>query len=29
MMLHKYAEEYDGDDPTNAVGWEEYFEEVQ
>ena len=29
LMLHKYAEEYDGDDPTNAVGWGEYFEEVQ
>lgn len=29
LMLSRYAEEYDGDDPTNAVGWEEYFEEVK
>ena len=29
LMLSRYAEEYDGDDPTNAVGWEESFEEVK
>lgn len=28
MMLKQFAEEYDGDDPTNAVGWDEYYEEV-
>lgn len=28
-MLYVYKTEYDGDDPSNAVGWDEYFEEVQ
>lgn len=28
-MLRQFAEDYDGDDPTNAVGWNEYFEEVR
>jgi len=28
-MLKQFAEHYDGGDPTNAVGWAEYFEEVQ
>lgn len=26
-MLTQFAEEYDGDDPTNALGWQEYYEE--
>lgn len=29
MMLYIYETEYDGDDPLNAVGWNEYFEEVE
>lgn len=29
MMQYIYETEYDGDDPLNAVGWNEYFEEVQ
>lgn len=28
-MLKQFAEDYDGNDPTNAVSWAEYFEEVQ
>lgn len=28
MMLKQFSEEYDGDDPTNGVGWNEYYEEV-
>lgn len=28
-MLKQFAEDYDGNDPTNAVSWTEYFEEVQ
>ena len=27
-MLAQFREEYDGDDPTNGIGYEEYFEEV-
>lgn len=29
MMLKQFDEEYDGDDPTNGVGWDEYYEEVR
>lgn len=28
MMLKQFSEEYDGDDTTNGVGWNEYYEEV-
>ena len=28
-MLKQFAEDYDGNDLTNAVSWAEYFEEVQ
>lgn len=28
-MLKQFAEDYDGNDPTNAVSWAEYFEKVQ
>lgn len=28
MMLKQFSEEYDGDDPTNSIGWDEYYEEV-
>ena len=28
-LLKQFAEDYDGNDPTNAVSWAEYFEEVQ
>lgn len=28
-MLKQFAEDYDGNDPTNSVSWAEYFEEVQ
>ncbi len=28
MMLEQYRTEYNGDDPTNCIGWDEYFEEV-
>ena len=27
-MLSQFKTEYDGDDPTNSVGWDEYYEEV-
>lgn len=27
-MLKQFAEDYDGNDPTNAVSWAEYFGEV-
>lgn len=27
-MLHQWRELYDGGDPTNPLGWEEYYEEV-
>ncbi len=27
-MLELFAEMFDGDDPTNALGWQEYFMEV-
>ncbi len=28
-MMKQFAEDYDGNDPANAVSWAEYFEEVQ
>lgn len=28
LMLQRFEDEYDGNDPTNTVGWDEYFEEV-
>lgn len=27
-MLSQFKTEYDGDDPTNCLGWSEYYEEV-
>lgn len=27
-MLSQFKTEYDGDDPTNCLGWDEYYEEV-
>ena len=27
--LKQFEEEYDGNDPTNCVGYDEYYEEVQ
>lgn len=29
QMLAQFAEEYDGDDPTNFLTWKEYYEEVE
>lgn len=29
QMLKQFEEEYDGNDPTNCVGYDEYYEEVQ
>ena len=29
QMLKQFEEEYDGNDPTNYVGYDEYYEEVQ
>lgn len=28
-MLHQFREECDGDDETNLIGWDEYYEEVE
>ncbi len=28
-MLAQFIEEYDGDDPTNMLSWDEYYEEVK
>lgn len=28
-MIDEYREMYDGDDPTNATGWEEYYELIR
>lgn len=28
LMLQRFEDVYDGNDPTNTVGWNEYFEEV-
>lgn len=28
QAVKQFREEYDGDDPTNAISFEEYFEEV-
>ena len=28
-MIQQFREEYDGDDPTNCVSWDEYFKEVE
>ena len=28
-MLRQWAEEYDGDDPTNCLGWAEQYEELK
>lgn len=25
-MIKEFREMYDGDDPTNSLGWEEYYE---
>ena len=27
-MLHQFRDDYDGGDPTNSLGWDEYYEEV-
>lgn len=27
-MIEEYREMYDGDDPTNPFGWEEYYEVI-
>ena len=29
QMLKQLEEEYDGNDPTNCIGYDEYYEEVQ
>lgn len=28
-MLKQFSEDYDGGDPTNALSWAEYYEEVR
>ena len=28
-MLKQFADDYDGNDPTETMSWAEYFEEVQ
>lgn len=28
-MMEMFAEEYDGGDPTNGIGWQEYFKKVE
>lgn len=28
-MLRQFDDEYDGGDPTNVLGWQEYYEEVE
>lgn len=28
-MQRVFAEEYDGGDPTNSIGWQEYFQKVE
>lgn len=27
-MMAQFRDEYDGDDPTNCVSWDEYYREV-
>lgn len=28
-MMTQFRDEYDGDDPTNPLSWDEYYKEVE